>query len=194
MGTQVYLKNVRCSYLEVFKARDYKGDGKFYYSVSLLVEPGSENDKKLEEVILESAKETWGKDADKKLKAVRSQKGTDCYRDGDTMTQKEYEDFKILTAKRAAKDGPPDVVHNRKEDGKWLRLTENEGIIYSGCYVNVVVEIWIQNPEHQGVRCTLRSIQFYKDGDAFSGGGKPDADSELPDDDLAVDDDDLIGQ
>lgn len=52
----------------------------------------------------------------------------------------------------------------------------SDGRPYSGCYVNAKVQIWAQKDKYVGVRCTLVSVQFVKDGDAFGGGGPATAD------------------
>lgn len=44
--------------------------------------------------------------------------------------------------------------------------------IYSGCYVNALVEIWAQdNGFGTRINTSLKGIQFLRDGDAFGGGG-----------------------
>ena len=56
-------------------------------------------------------------------------------------------------------------------------LTEADGKIYSGCFVNVSFDIWAQT--YNGVpriNAQLRGVQFAKDGDAFSGGQAASAD------------------
>ncbi len=48
-------------------------------------------------------------------------------------------------------------------------LTEADGRIYAGCYVNFNVDIWAQDGQYTGIRCSLNGVQFVKDGDAFGG-------------------------
>jgi hypothetical protein len=51
-------------------------------------------------------------------------------------------------------------------------LTEADGVIYSGCYVNMQIALWAQqNNFGKRVNAQLRGIQFLRDGEAFSGGG-----------------------
>ena len=56
-------------------------------------------------------------------------------------------------------------------------LTEQHGKPYSGCYVNAFVEFWTQDNNYgKRVNATLLGVQFYRDGESFSGGGVADTD------------------
>jgi hypothetical protein len=47
----------------------------------------------------------------------------------------------------------------------------DDGTLYSGCYVVVHVNIWAQDNQFgKRINCGLLGVQFYKDGEAFSGG------------------------
>jgi hypothetical protein len=64
-------------------------------------------------------------------------------------------------------------------------LTQSDGRPYAGCYVNGSIELWCQdNAYGKRINATLRGVQFYKDGEAFAGGGSATADEF---DDLGVD-------
>lgn len=72
-------------------------------------------------------------------------------------------------------------------------LTKDDGRIYSGCYVNAQVELWVQdNKWGQRVNATLLGIQFVKDGDAFGSGSPPANPDDFPDLDADGDDDGLL--
>lgn len=61
-------------------------------------------------------------------------------------------------------------------------LNKDDGKIYSGCYVNAKIEIWVQdNRWGQRVNCTLLGVQFVKDGDAFGAGAPPANPDDFPD-------------
>lgn len=61
-------------------------------------------------------------------------------------------------------------------------LVEKDGKIYSGCYVNAKIELWVQdNNWGQRVNATLLGIQFVKDGDAFGAGAPPANPDDFPD-------------
>jgi hypothetical protein len=51
-------------------------------------------------------------------------------------------------------------------------LTAEDGKPYSGCYVNCSLELWAQDNSYgKRINAQLGGVQFFKDGDAFSGGG-----------------------
>jgi hypothetical protein len=50
-------------------------------------------------------------------------------------------------------------------------LVQADGRPYSGCYVNASVEFYAYDNNGKGIAATLKGVQFFKDGDAFTGGG-----------------------
>jgi hypothetical protein len=94
-----------------------------------------------------------------------------CYVNGDLDSQDEHDGHMVLSAKRAQVKGAPTVI-----DGKRQNLTPKDGKPYSGCYVNLIADIYAQTGEYEGIRCGLGGVQFHSDGDAFSGGSTPKAD------------------
>lgn len=183
---KVVLQNVILRFADVFKAEEFKaGDGRPRFTASFLVEPGSENDKNINEAIKAAAKEAWADKADKMLKTMSGQKTQYCYRDGDTLTYDGCEGMMFLAAARAAKQGAPKIVDRAKQD-----ITQESGKLYPGCTVNAIVDVWAQSGDNPGIRCTLSTVQFVKDGEAFSG-SVPSTD-ELPDLSEDLEDDDLV--
>lgn len=86
-------------------------------------------------------------------------------------------------------------------------LTEADGILYSGCYVNAIVTLWYQaagtkngNSVPHAVYASLEAIQFVKDGDPFGAPGVDDddfedltdGDDDIGDEDSGDDDDDML--
>lgn len=63
-------------------------------------------------------------------------------------------------------------------------LVESDGKPYGGCYVNANVDIYAydKDPLHgRRICCSLRSVQFVKDGQAFGGGAAINAENEFSD-------------
>ena len=59
-------------------------------------------------------------------------------------------------------------------------LVAADGKPYSGCYVNAILDIWAQDNQYgKKVNAQLQGVQFFKDGDAFAGGGKAAAASDF---------------
>lgn len=164
---KVKLKDVRISFTQnLFVAAEYKkDDGKPRYSSTFLIVPGSANDTALEAAIQAAADAKYGAKAQAMLKGMVGNGNKYCYQNGDTKEYEGYAGMKFVAAHRQAKDGAPKVFGI---DGMTL-LKENDGIIYGGCYVNAVVDIYAQPGENAGIRCGLIGVQFLRDGVAFSG-------------------------
>lgn len=64
-----------------------------------------------------------------------------------------------------------------------LLLTVTAGRPYSGCYVNATITIFAYDNQGKGISASLGGVQFFRDGDAFAGGGVA---SEDDFDDLSV--------
>lgn len=50
-------------------------------------------------------------------------------------------------------------------------ITAESGELYSGCYVVAHVSFWTWNKPSPQINCNLLGVQFYRKGEAFSGGG-----------------------
>jgi hypothetical protein len=88
------------------------------------------------------------------------------YADGDLKDFNGAAGHMIVSATRALKDGPPKIVGR---DGKTI-ITESSGLIYSGVYVNMSIDVWAQdNKFGKGIRAGLVAVQFVKHGEAFGG-------------------------
>jgi hypothetical protein len=164
---KVVLKDVRLSFPDLFVPQIYKGktDSKPRYSASFLVEPGSENDKKIRAAIKDAATESYGAKAAAQLKAMENNSNKYCYMDGDLKDYDGYAGMMALSSHRNADQGAPKVVDRNKE----VELKAADGKPYAGCYVNASVEIYAQKGEYPGIRASLIAVQFSKDGDAFAG-------------------------
>lgn len=168
---EIKLKNVRLSFNDLFTAKAFEAGQSASYSAKVLVEKGSENDKIIRAAILTEANAKFGKKAEMKIEQYKDNNMKCCYVDGDKDNQDEHNGFMILTAKRGENKGRPTII-----DGKKNPLTAADGKPYSGCYVNLIADIYVQNKDYEGIRCSLGGVQFAKDGDAFSGGSTPKAD------------------
>lgn len=89
-------------------------------------------------------------------------------RDGDLEDYDGYEGMFYISASNSR---APVLVDRRKgSDGKWL--PSPKGQLYSGCYVNAVINVWAQDNKYgKRLNASIESVQFYRDGDPF--GAKP---------------------
>lgn len=167
---QLKLKDVRLAFPDLFEAKQYQGAGPFRYSATFLVVPGSENDKLIRAAIKEAAAEKFGKKADAIVKGIESNSNKFCYIDGNTKDYDGYEGMFYLAAHRKQDSGRVGVFDRKAgPDGKPAPLIAADGKPYAGCYVNATVDIYAQDGQNSGIRAGLIGVQFFKDGDSFSG-------------------------
>jgi hypothetical protein len=160
-GKEVILKDVRTSFLNVFQTDKF---GK--YSVSLLIEKNSANHKALLAAEEAVAKEQWKDKADNVLKTLRN-KDEAAVHDGDNKA--EYDGFEGMVYIHPSNAKRPTLIDRKRNP-----VTEGDGVLYSGCYVNAIVEVWPQDSKEWGkrVNTSLKGLQFFRDGDPFAGGAK----------------------
>jgi len=163
--TTVMLENVRLGlFPELFVPKQFQGAGVFKYSGTFVIETNSANHKAVNAAIQAAAVKTYGDKAEAFLKTVRGQKKEFCLIDGALLDRADYDGQWVLTTKRKQSDGAPLVM-----DRKRVRLTQAEGKLYPGCVVNASVSFWAQDKPYPGVRCEVSTVQFVRDGEAFSG-------------------------
>lgn len=180
MAIKLKLSAVRCSFLTLGEPEQYQGKGPFRWSGSFLVPAADPQKAMVDKALSDAATEKWGPKAKSILNAVLPDPKGCCWIDGARKDYDGYEGHFALSAHRYQEKGRPLVFDNDKSPIYQLDNTVypgKEGRIYSGCFVNATVEIWAQdNKNGKGLRCTLLGIQRVKDGDAFGGGSRPDAD------------------
>ncbi len=174
---KVVLQNVRLAFPNLFTAATINGEGKPAFSCSLLLTPDHPALKELEKAGLAVAKEKWGVKGEAQFKAIKAADKFAVH-DGDSKSQYEgFEGNKFVSCRSAVR---PTTLDRNKTP-----LTEADGKLYSGCYVNAIIELWPQDNKYgKRVNAQIRGVQFFADGDAFSGGGTGASEDEF--DDLGV--------
>lgn len=162
---KIQLKNVRAAFLNaLFEAKTVNGEGKPAFSAIFLLDPADPQVKTIEAAIEAVAKEKWGAKAEAILKQMRAQDKL-CLHDGDLKAN--YDGFPGNLYVSSRSNTRPLVIDADKSP-----LAESDGRPYSGCYVNASLELWAQDNNYgKRVNAQLRGVQFFKDGDAFAGGG-----------------------
>lgn len=182
---RVTLKKVRLAFPELWTPTSMKPDQPKQFGATFLMEKGGVNQKNVEAAIKAVAKSKWGKDADDALDLIEGDTQLMCFIDGDHKKKKKLDGYSgnwSLVAKNRQRPRT-----GRTENGEVVPVTEADGVLYGGCYVNAIVEIWPQDNAHgKAIRATLLAVSFHSKGDAF-GGGRSATDDELAD--LAVDED-----
>lgn len=87
------------------------------------------------------------------------------FRDGDLAEKPEYENAWTINASER-EDRPPAL---RGRDGRLLTVEDAASLMFSGCYVNMLIRPWFQDSEKWGKRinANLIGIQFVKKGEPF---------------------------
>lgn len=175
---KIKLNNVRLSFAQLFEAKTVNGEGKPAFSASFLINPNDPQVKTINEAIEAVAKDKWGTKADATLKVMRTADKT-CLHSGDLKANYDgFEGMLYISSRNALR---PLVIDVDKSP-----LVAENGKPYSGCFVNASVELWAQDNNYgKRINATLMGVQFFKDGESFSGGGVADADDF---DDLSIDD------
>ncbi len=155
---QIRLDNVRLSYPNLFQAKAMEGSKpKFSATLLLNKKTHAKEIAQLEKMIERAALEKFGKKV--VLKNVP-------LHDGNEKEDKEGygDEVMYLVAKS---DSRPAVVDQKKQP-----LTDQDGKIYGGCYVNAFVEVFAyKHPTGgNGVSCGLKAVQFFRDGESFGAG------------------------
>lgn len=151
--SKILLKNVRLSFPSVFQKAVFDGKEGKYEATFLISKEDTKTKAVLDAAIADAIKAAGIKVSGDKL----------CLKDGDDSTYDGYENTWSL---KAANGKRPTVIDRDKSP-----IIENDEKLYAGCYVNAVVDLWVQNNGFgKRVNANLYGIQFVKDGEAFGQG------------------------
>lgn len=184
MTTQVKLKNVRLAFFNGFKATKGKGDDPnkpATFNTALLFPPGHAAEKILEDAEKIEAEVKWGPKGAATLVQLRKA-GKNVVHDGDAKEYDGYAGNLYVTSRNQKR---PRIV-----DTDGTPLSAEDGRPYSGCFADVILDIWAQDNEFgKRINASLAGVQFRRHGDAFGGGGTPLSDDAF---EAITDEDDLV--
>ena len=166
---KIKLNGVRLSFPQLFEATTVNGEGKPAFSAAFLISPKDPQVAAINAAIDAVAKDKWGAKAEANIKAMRAADKV-CLHSGDLKSN--YDGFEGNLYVSARNSMRPLVIDVNKSP-----LTAQDGKPYAGCYVNASIELWAQDNNYgKRVNATLMGVQFYKDGESFTGGGVADTD------------------
>lgn len=125
----------------------------------------------LDKLCAKLCNDKWEKKGPNILKAIKLT-GKIFFRDGDTKP--DYEGFPGTYFISSRSKVRPNYFDQQKQE-----VTEEQGILYSGCYVNVNLEAYAYTKGNNGLGARLRGVQLLRKGEAFGGGGPPATDEEF---------------
>lgn len=182
--TQVMLKRVRLAFPSIFTPSAF-GDGNPAYGAKLIIDPNSPNTATIRKAIAETTKDAWGEKAEQIVKKIVEDKKSAWvegpYRNANGDVYSGFEGMFNLST-RSEKLRPTALGRNKQP------VTEADGVIYAGCYVDASVDIYAFDSPKWGKRinAVLRGVRFVEDGEAFGGSSSASADDfdDLPEDDF----------
>lgn len=192
MSIKVMLRNVRLSYEHIFTATKFQENQPAKFSATFIIPKDHPDLPTIKRALVEAGQEKFGSDFNVQNGWPRGftcglkDADVEVNNMGEVLAEKnpEYKGCYILEANSTRR---PVAMGRRKES-----LTEEDGVIYSGCYVNasVAADGYILEKVKRGVKFYLNGVQFVKDGERFGVDASADFDElESDDDDLA----DLLG-
>lgn len=172
---KIRLDNVRIAFPDLFVAKAI-GDGEPAYGARFIIPPSNKRmvaaiDAAIAQAAADQPK--WkGKHEQILAKIIKD--GNCCfikeeYSDKNGETYAGFEDSYSVGSRSPTR---PLIIDRDKSP-----LVASDGRPYGGCYVNAQLEIWAQdNSFGRRINAQLKGVQFFADGDAFSGGTPASAD------------------
>lgn len=154
--SKIKLQNVRLSFPSLFKKAVFEGAETKYEATFLL-------NKETHADVISQLKAEVSKRIKEDLKGAKLSPDRICLKDGDNFDYAGYAGHMSL---KASNNRRPLVIDRDRSP-----LTEDDNRIYAGCYVNAIIEFWVQNNGFgKRINANLLGVQFYKDGEPFADG------------------------
>lgn len=169
------LKNVRLTFAQgLFAATTIPGQdsGKPKFNCGVLLGPDHPQLQEIKDKMMAVAKEKWKDKAGAQYKALEKQDKLALH-DGDIKPNYDGYPGNFFLSPSAQDNAQPSFFDQVRNE---LSVSQASKLIYSGCYVNIRIDLWAQDNQYgQRINAGLRGVQFYKDGDAFSAGRPADS-------------------
>lgn len=146
---KIKLSNVRLSFPSLFKRAVFDGQEGKYQATFILDKKNVDTKAIIDNLIKQLLTEN----------KIKVQPHMMAIKDG-AETSLEFSDQWLI---KASSNRRPTVINKDKTP-----IVEEDNIVYAGCYVNAIINFWIQdNKFGKRVNANLLGIQFVKDGEAF---------------------------
>lgn len=178
MSKKVILRNVRLSYEHIFTPSKFDESQEAKYSATFIIPKDHPDLPAVKKAYYEAGQEAFASDftgGGWPRGYTCSLKDADKETDGNGVLLAEkndaYKGAYILEANSTRRP----VTLNRNK----AQVTEDDGIIYSGCYVNASLAAagYTYGKVKKGVKCYLNGVQFVKDGPRFGSDASSDFDA-----------------
>lgn len=188
MSKKIMLRNVRLSYEHIFAPSSFDDSQDAKYSATFIIPKDHPDLPAVKKAYFEAGQESFPSD----FTGSAWPRGYTCsLKDADkdtdsngTLLAEKNDAYKGCYILEANSTRRPVALDRRK-----AAVTEDDGIIYSGCYVNASLAAagYTYGKVKKGVKCYLNGVQFVKDGERFGSDATDDFDS------LDGDEDDFMG-
>ncbi len=166
---KLHLKDVRLSFCNVHDAKAVNGQGDPKFSTAAILPRTHPQLAEIVGALKKVATDKWGAKGEEVYTALKAGDKL-CLHDGDSKA--EIDAYKSNLFINASNKQRPLVI-----DGQRNPLVAADGKPYSGCYGNVIVEVWAQDNQFgKRINASLLGVQFVKDGERLAGGGVAAAD------------------
>jgi hypothetical protein len=179
MSKKIMLRNVRLSYEHIFKATKFQENQPAKFSATFIIPKDHPDLPAVKKAMVEAGEETFGTAFNTKggwprgFTCSLKDADVDVNNMGEVLAEKNtaYKGCYILEANSPRRP----VTLNRDKS----QVTEEDGIIYSGCYVNASLAAagYTYGKVKKGVKAYLNGVQFVKDGDKFGADAMDDFDA-----------------
>lgn len=168
MSKKVMLRNVRLSYEHLFTPSKFRDNQPAKYSATFIIPKDHPDLPVLKKAMFEAGQEKFpsaftGTAWPRGFNCALKDADTDTNNEGLLLAERnpEYAGCYVIKADSTSR---PVVMDRRK-----AAVTEADGIIYSGCYVNASIAATSFTFESmtKGVKCYLNGVQFVEDGERF---------------------------
>jgi hypothetical protein len=173
---KITLDNVRLRYANgLFTPSKYTGPGadptaKDKFAAKFIIERGDENYKRMVAALQSEAEREFGAAAEETLKAIKSLGMVWCLVDGDAKEDPATNGKLVVDAKNVIRPLLCDnVMDPATQVARVLTGTAAQERIYSGCYVNAIIDVKIGSKPQKQAYAYLLGVQFAKDGDRLGG-------------------------
>lgn len=186
MSKKMILKNVRLSYAHIFQPSKFDESQDAKYSATFIIPKDHPQVAELKRALYEAGQEKFGSE----FSGNGWPRGYTCgLKDADTDTNSMGE---VLSEKNPAYAGCYIIDANNSRrpiaiDRRKAAVTEEDDVIYSGCYVNASLGLggYTYGKIKKGVKAYLNGVQFVADGERFGTDASSDFDALDGDDDDA---------
>ena len=153
---KITLKNVRLSFPSLFRKATFNGEETEYEATFLINKESQSN-------LIAQIRSAIDEKIKVDLKGAKLGADKICLKDGDEI---EYDGYAGHFSIKASNVKRPLVIDRDKS-----QLSEDDGVIYPGCYVNAIIELWAQNNSWgKRINANLLGVQFCDDGQPFGDG------------------------